>query len=104
MEVNEGSLYTLTARFWGDTNAAITPAAARWRLRDITNNRLLQDWTSLTISTTSVAIAVSPTLNAIYDDSKPFQTHALSVEAEPGTSNQYTEECVYRVKNLSAFT
>ncbi len=101
--INEGSGCTITARYYGNDGRALSPATVRWRLKDITNNRVLRDWSSITPSGTSDTITVPASLNAIYDDRRQYQDHALSVEANVGLDNQFASEITYKVKNLSAF-
>ncbi len=100
--VNESSACTVTAQFYGVDGLPSTPNTVRGRLRDVTNNRVLQDWTDLSAAS-SVDIQVPASLNDIYNDRKALQEHALAVQAEYGQDDQYTDEIRYKVKNLSAF-
>jgi hypothetical protein len=101
--VKESSACTIRARFFDGNDVPATPTTAQWRLHDVTNGRLLQDWTPLTVTSDVVQIVVPASLNAITNDRKRFQEHALSVQANVGDTEQYTDEVRYRVQNLSAF-
>lgn len=101
--VKESSACTVRVRFFDDNDVPATPTTARWRLRDVTNERLLQEWTDITVASPVVTIIVPASLNAISNDRRRFQEHALSVQANVGETEQYTDEVRYKVQNLSAF-
>jgi hypothetical protein len=69
----------------------------------VTNDRLLQDWTPITVTSDTAQIVVPASLNAINNDRRRYQEHALSVQANVGETEQYTDEVRYKVQNLSAF-
>lgn len=101
--VNEGSTCTITARYRDAGGAEFTPSTARYRIRDTTNNRILLDWTSYTPASDTDDLIIPASLNAIYNDRKQYQDHAVAVQVNPGLDTQVTSEIVYKVKNLSAF-
>jgi hypothetical protein len=101
--VKEASVCTVRARFFDGNDVPATPTSARWRLRDVTNDRLLQDWTPITVTSDTAQIVVPASLNAISNDRRRYQEHALSVQANVGETEQYTDEVRYKVQNLSAF-
>jgi hypothetical protein len=104
--VNEASTMNVQAKFWGSTNLPSTPLSVRYRIKDVTNDRVVRDWTALTPAS-SVEIEVTAEDNAIYGDgSRPFQrfeTRVLVVQANYDTSTQIAEEITYRIKNLRGF-
>lgn len=53
-------------------SALETPSAIEWRLDDLTNNRVVQGWTSETPANPTV-ISISATLNAMYGSPNPVQ-------------------------------
>ena len=101
--INEASTCTVRARFYDPASVAVTPTTARWRLRDVTNGRVLQDWTDVAVTNVYADITVPAQLNVIQNDRVRYQEHALSVQANVGDTEQYTDEVRYKVKNLSAF-
>lgn len=102
--VQEASSCTIRVSFYAEDHSEVTPDAVQWRLRDITNRRLLQDWTTISPAA-SVDIAIDATLNEIYN-SRGYgdQVHVLSVQANAGQTNQFSDETRYVVKNLKGFT
>lgn len=98
--VNEDSAARFLARFYNASGDEHTPATAQWALRDVTNDRELQPWTSITVSGTTHTLEIPASLHSIYDDRKQYQEHALSIQTDVGLSTQYTSEIQYRVKNL----
>lgn len=101
--VKESSACTVRARFFDENDLPATPTTVRWRLRDVTNGRVLQEWATISASSPIVEITVPASLNAISNDRKQYQEHALSVQADTGDTEQYTDEVRYKVQNLSAF-
>jgi hypothetical protein len=101
--VKESSALTLRVRFFDDNDTPSTPTSARWRLFDVSNGKVLQEWTDLPVSSSVAQIIVPAQLNAINNDRRRFQEHALSVQANVGETEQYTDEVRYKVQNLSAF-
>lgn len=101
--VNEASTCTVRARFYSPANVPVQPTTARWRLVDVTNNRVLQDWDTIDVTDVYADVIVPASLNVIYSDRVRYQEHALSVQANVGDTEQYTDEVRYKVKNLSAF-
>jgi hypothetical protein len=103
--VNEGSAFTLTARFF-DEGVATAPTTARYRIRDLSNDRIVLDWTAITPAT-SVDITITATNNAVYrDNSKKrfnFEERVVTVQANYGLVSQYADEYRYLVKNLRGF-
>jgi hypothetical protein len=101
--IKEASTCTVRARFFSPSDVSVTPTTVRWRLRDVTNNRVLQEWADTTAESGYVDIVVPASLNDIFSDRTRYQEHALSVQANVGDTEQYTDEARYRVQNLSAF-
>ena len=100
--VREGSVCTIRARFFDDQTMATIPTSASYRLRDVTNNRTIIDWTAL-IPDTYVDIQIAPESNAIYRDSVPYQEHALVVKADEDLPTQWVDEVRYQITNLKGY-
>jgi hypothetical protein len=104
--VNEKSTFTVRARFYGANNAPQAPATLRYRLRDISNDRIVIDWTELSTGT-YVDIQVSAEANAIYDDTlksfKNFEERVLVIQTDYETPDQCADEFRYVVRNLKGF-
>jgi hypothetical protein len=101
--VKESSAVTVRVRFFDTNDLPATPTSARWRLFDVTNNKVLQEWTDVPVVSAIAQIIVPAQLNAITNDRRRFQEHALSVQANVGETEQYSDEVRYKVQNLSAF-
>jgi hypothetical protein len=103
--VNESSAFTLRTRFFG-TGGSQTPASLRYLIRDVSNNRVVRDWTILTPGT-FVDIFVSAPDNEIYEDQSRrrghFEERVVSIQANYDTDSQYADEYRYLVKNLRGF-
>lgn len=94
------------AKFFGRANEQSTPASIRYRIKDVTNDRIVTDWTAVTPAH-SIDIEISAQENAIYQDgSRPFQrfeTRVLVVQANYDTETQCSNEIQYMIKNLRGF-
>jgi hypothetical protein len=102
--INEGSACTATARFLGSSAATVTPATVHYRLKDVTNNRIVTDWTEVDTAA-SVDIEITADENLIYADSpyQMFEERAVIVAANKDTPTQYVYEHRYLIKNLKGF-
>jgi hypothetical protein len=103
VKVNEWSTCSFTAYFYGADGQPSAPSSVQWRLRDVSSNVVLQDWTSLATGATTVEVNVPADLNVIVNDRNRYEDHAIAIRAEVGEDGQYIEELIYQVKNLQAF-
>lgn len=101
--IRESSTVTIRTRFFNSDKAPTTPSSARYRLTDITNNRVITDWTDITPAAV-VDVFIPAGSNVIYRDSVAQQEHAFVVQADTGEDVQFTDEVHYYVKNLGGFT
>lgn len=96
----------MTARFWGASNVASTPSTIRYRIKDVTNDRVVKDWTTVTPAH-EVQIEVSAADNGVYlDGQRPFrrfEERVLVIQANYDEDTQYAEEIRYLIKNLRGF-
>jgi hypothetical protein len=104
--INEQSSFSVRAKFYADGNVNQEPNTVRWRLKDVTNNRIVRDWTSVDTGA-SVDITVPASDNAVYgNDTKNrrrFEDRVLVVQADAGTDEQCSDEIAYRIRNLKGF-
>jgi hypothetical protein len=101
--VNESSTITVQARFYNQSNDAAAPNAARYRISDISNDRIVRDWTSITPAAT-VDIEIAASDNDIYEHTprnRRFERRVLTVQANPGEITQHVDEFEYWVRNLA---
>lgn len=104
--VNESSAMTVRARFFNETGSLVAPTTARYLIRDISNDRLVRDWTSLSPAAT-IDIAVTATDNEIQasrQHGKRFEHRVVTVQADEGTATQRTDEIEYWIRNLAGIT
>lgn len=100
--VDEGSVCTIRTRFFNDIYAPTIPTTARYRLRDVTNNRTIVDWTDVTPST-YVDVTIAPESNAVYRNNVAYQEQAFVMQADAGQPTQWTKEVRYLVQNLKGY-
>ncbi len=104
--VNESSTFTLEVEFFNQFNSPAAPNAARYLIRDLSNDRVVRDWTAL-VPATAVNIEVAASDNDIYEHTprnRRFEQRVLTVQANPGESTQHVDEYEYWVRNLSGLT
>jgi hypothetical protein len=104
--VNESSTHTVRARFYDDSNDPTVPIAARYLIRDVSNDRLVRDWTSITPAA-FVDIEIAASDNDLYENTprqRRYEKRVLLVQANPGAVTQWTDEHEYWIRNLSGIT
>lgn len=100
--INEGSKLSLDVDvlYQGVLTA---PATLRYRVDCKTTAKALAEWTTVTPSS-SVLIDITPTTNAIQNVRNAYETKAITLEANTGTDEAFTQEQTWRVKNLQFIT
>jgi hypothetical protein len=103
--VNESSAITVRARFFNETGDLVSPTTARYLIRDISNDRLVRDWTSLSPAAT-VDIQITATDNDLQASrrKRKFEKRVVTVQADAGTPTQRTDEIEYWVRDLAGIT
>lgn len=104
--VNEGSAFTVIAKFWDDSVeawVAATPTTIRYRIDSLEGCYTILDWTSGSAAT-SLTITVSRTANAILDDCRARERKQLTVEVDAGLSTQYQGTYEWYTRNLTGQT
>lgn len=103
--VNESSAMTVRARFFNETGDLVTPTNARYLIRDISNDRLVRDWTSVSPAAT-VDIQVTASENDMYEHGRrrKYERRVVTVQADTDTPTQRTDEIEYWVRNLAGIT
>jgi hypothetical protein len=104
--VNESSAMTIEARFTARNNAPVTPISVRYRVKDLTNDRVVTDWVDVTPAS-EVFFEITAEENNVYDDDSRrlnyFEERVVAVQANYGTDSQYADEYRYLIKNLRGF-
>jgi hypothetical protein len=100
--VKEASTCTVTARFYDTGNSNVAPTTVRYLIRDLTNNRVVKDWTSVS-SAAEVEIRISAQDNEILRSRRPklYEKRVVVIQADAGEVNQHTNEHEYWIYNLS---
>lgn len=95
--VNESSAMTVLVEF------DQLPNTMRYLIKDVTNDRLVRDWTELPAAQ-HMQIDVIASDNDIFENCRrPFEERVLTVQANFGTSLQAAEEIRYLIKDLQGF-
>lgn len=103
--VNESSVLDLEAKFTTNTRQPVVPESVRYLIKDVTNDRIVRDWTTVTPAQT-INIQVTSTENDIYGAPVRryfFEERVISVQANYDTDTQYADEYRYLIKNLWGF-
>jgi hypothetical protein len=104
--VNESSAMTVRARFFNETGDLVAPTTARYLIRDVSNDRVVRDWTGLSAAS-MIDISVTATDNEMYEHArrhKKFERRVVTVQADTDTPTQRTDEIEYWVRNLAGIT
>lgn len=101
--VNESSTLTVRTQFYNQANDPTAPVTARYLIRDVSNDRVVRDWTSIAPAA-SVEIQIAASDNDIYEHTprqRRFEKRVLTVQANAGDITQYVDEFEYWVRNLA---
>jgi hypothetical protein len=100
---NEASAMTVRARFFNESSDLVTPTSVRYLIRDLTNDRLVRDWTSLSPAAT-IDIQITADDNDLHTGTRrnrKFERRVVTVQADTDTPTQRTDEIEYWVRNLA---
>lgn len=109
--INEKSGFEVEARFEDVGGAPTVPLTAHWRLRCVTNDRTIVDWTALATETLTgsvgevlgvrAVIDVAGANNALVDRANRREVRELQIVAAKDTDREYSETMQYGVRALS---
>lgn len=104
--VNELSAFNARARFFSAGGQAAIPDTVRYLIKDIDNDRIVLDWTTLTPAS-SIEWQVPASANAIYQDrhgrKRRTERRVLTIQTNAGQDSQVSNEEEYVVRNLRGF-
>lgn len=105
---NQGDGVEFKAWFEATPGVPTVPQTAHWRLRCLSSNKVLVDWTEVQpvqvadesgIVGVYVQIDVDGALNVMQDTTVRRETKQLQVSAAKGTARQYSKFLEYAVAN-----
>lgn len=96
--VKEGDGHTVTVAWKDGFGAPVTPLSARYRLDCLTTGLTSLDWQSIAASDT-VTIDIPGSANAILSTANEQEVKQITVQANPGQTNQKTVVGEYVVPN-----
>ncbi len=103
--IMEGSTCTVTARFYGSTNQPATPSTIHYRIVDLTNDRIVQDWTEVAADEV-VEVEIPAELNELYNDTnrkRRLEERVVVFVANQGEDIQHVNEERYMIRNVRGF-
>lgn len=98
----EGSQNWAEIRFLDKNDKPFVPTSAQWRLEDEASGVELVPWTAIPVSA-KVDIAIPATANRILADFNNTETRVFTVQSDPSTDGQLSQEGSYKVTNLKGF-
>lgn len=102
--IREASKHVITASFRDRaTAAAVTPTNVKYRIDNLTTGTVVLDWTTATAAS-DVSITITPTQNALQDQSNLTETRQLSVAADYALSTQFIDAITFELENLRGVT
>ena len=102
--IAEQSAITVTVATEDENQDALTPVTMSWKLRCITTDQDVNDWTAVTDPLAKQTIVVSGALNAIRDDSNAYEDKQVLIRLDNGLDTQEHAALLYRVRNLGGVT
>jgi hypothetical protein len=104
--VDEATACRVRARFFGPGNIATIPATVRYRNKDVSNDRIVTDWTEVSADEV-ITIEVTADENRVYRDSsrkfQQFEKRVVVVQANFDMPTQASREIPYLIRNLRGF-
>ena len=104
--VDEGSAFTLTAKFYDDASDPWTltaPTTIRYRIDNLSSGANILDWTTVSAAS-SASIVVTGAQNATQDQGLVSELHEMTVQADAGLSTQSAPSFRWKVVNLRGVT
>lgn len=86
--INEGSSLSVPLSFTDDTDAAVTPSAARYKLDDLAAGTSIIAWTSFAPSASTHTLVITAAQNARLNSALVLEEHRLTVEITYGTDSK----------------
>lgn len=97
---NERSNLTFTAYFrTRSTAAAATPTTIHYKLTNVSADKVIQDWTSISAAA-NISQQIVGSLNQIEVDYHPMERMELLVAADKGTDDEVIGQAFYKIRNL----
>lgn len=103
ISVNDRSRLPLTFKLFTSTTQPITPTTLRYRIDCESTGRELVGWTDVSPASTH-SLVIPAGVNVIQNRANSFELKTMTVEADTGTDNAFTEQYTWRVKNLTGVT
>ncbi len=97
--LNERSRLPVTFKFFDAGTRPSVPSTVHYRIDCLTSGAVLVDWTALETAAV-VTIVIPATVNAILNRSNNFEIKEMTVEANQGTVDAYTETYPWKVRNI----
>ena len=102
--VKESSQHVLSVTFRDRATAAnVTPTNIRYRIDDLNSGQAVLDWTSVSADD-EITITITPTQNALRDQSRVCEVREVVVAADYGLATQYIDSVQYTLENLRGVT
>lgn len=104
--VDEASTFTVEGFIAGTANVPSTPTTLEYRIVDLTNDRVVRDWTTITPAAI-FSINIVATDNEIYNDSRKsryrFEERVIVISANRDTDLMFNKEERYLIRNLRGY-
>lgn len=98
----DGSAFTITAKFYDDTSDPWTlsaPTTIRYRIDEPLSGTQILDWTTISPASTT-SFMVTGAQNTMQQSYRTYEMREVTIQANAGLSSQYNEIYRWRVNNL----
>ena len=99
--VNEKSTAYLTVTFRDKAGAAQAPAAANYRIDDLTSGQQVREETEIASPTSTVELTLTVTDNTLLNPLAATEQRRVTVVGEYGAGDAVRSEYIYEVVNLA---
>lgn len=96
---NEGDSFSIIAKQFDVDGSPFTPSTARYRIHDITNDRSIRSWTTITPDT-EMTIYITSGDNVIISERSRLEHRQLTIQTNYDEDNQKVGVFDWDVRNL----
>lgn len=96
-EFNENNTVILDVTHLNKSKALVTPSTVSYRIDDLTNNRVVLDWTSVSTPGSTNTITITKAQNALYNYTRDKETRQVTVNAVDSSGNASYDTFIYRL-------
>jgi len=101
-DINEGTEIKLDLTHLDDNDVKFTPTAVSYRIDDLTNDREVLDWTSISTPTSTNTITITQTTNQLRSRAQPKELRQVTVNVTDSSGGVSQDTFYYTLIRIFA--